>query len=119
MLLLAKYSTQWLKLYAGYERITYMAPSDRQTGFTDIGGNFLCEGCVVFNNTDIINTAFGRDGFEAGGNLQKQRIVVQTEADAQLPRIMGNRTQLQQVADWTGRDHCVLQRMNPYRRFAG
>jgi hypothetical protein len=40
-----------------------MAPSDRQTGFTDIGGNFLCEGCVVFNNTDIINTAFGRDGF--------------------------------------------------------
>jgi predicted porin len=63
VLLLAKYSSQRLKLYAGYERITYMAPSDRQTGFTDIGGNFLCEGCVVFNNTDIVNTAFGRNGF--------------------------------------------------------
>src|SRR5260221_10612485 len=23
----------------------------------------MCEGCVVFNNTDIINTAFGRNGF--------------------------------------------------------
>jgi hypothetical protein len=39
-----------------------MAPSDRQTGFTDIGGNFLCDGCVALNNTDITNTAFGRDG---------------------------------------------------------
>jgi len=63
VLLLAKYSIQRLKLYAGYERITYMAPSDPQTDFTDIAGNFLCEGCVAFNNTDIINTAFGRNGF--------------------------------------------------------
>ena len=55
VLLLAKYSSQRLKLYAGYERITYMAPSDPQTDFTDIAGNFLCEGCVVFNNTDIID----------------------------------------------------------------
>jgi predicted porin len=62
-LLLAKYSIQRLKLYAGYERITYMAPSDPQTDFTDTAGNFLCEGCVGFNNTNIINTAFGRNGF--------------------------------------------------------
>ena len=63
VLLLAKYSIQRLKLYTGYERITYMAPSDPQTDLTDIAGNFLCEGCIGFNNTDIINTAFGRNGF--------------------------------------------------------
>jgi len=62
VMLLAKYSIQRLKLYAGYERITYMAPSDPQTGFTNIAGDFLCEGCVGFNNTDINNTAFGRNG---------------------------------------------------------
>jgi signal transduction histidine kinase len=44
-----------------------------------------------------INDVIGDALVLAGGNLQKQRIVVQTEADAQLPRIMGNRTQLQQV----------------------
>ena len=62
VMLLAKYSIQRLKLYAGYERITYMAPSDPQTDFTNIAGDFLCEGCVGFNNTDINNTAFGRNG---------------------------------------------------------
>jgi hypothetical protein len=39
-----------------------MAPSDPQTAFTDIAGNFLCENCTAINNTNIINTAFGRDG---------------------------------------------------------
>src|SRR5882762_2525730 len=63
VLLLAKYSTQRLKLYAGYERITYMAPSDPQTAFTDIAGSLVCENCTAINNTNIVNTAFGRDGF--------------------------------------------------------
>jgi predicted porin len=58
VMLLAKYSIQRLKLYAGYERITYMAPSDPQTDFTDIAGDFFCQGCVGFNNTGINNTAF-------------------------------------------------------------
>jgi signal transduction histidine kinase len=33
----------------------------------------------------------------ARGDLQKHRIVVHTEADAQLPQVMGDRIQLQQV----------------------
>jgi hypothetical protein len=63
VMLVAKYSIQRLKLYGGYERITYMAPSDPQTAFTDIAGSFLCENCTAINNTNIVNTAFGRDGF--------------------------------------------------------
>jgi predicted porin len=58
----AKYTTGALKLYAGYEYIQYMAPSDPQTAFTDIAGNFLCLGCAAFNNTNINNTAFGVNG---------------------------------------------------------
>src|ERR1700737_4675235 len=50
VLLLAKYSIQRLKLYAGYERITYMAPSDPQTAFTDIAGSLVCENCTAINN---------------------------------------------------------------------
>src|SRR6266852_2293130 len=49
----AKYTNGPLKLYAGYEYIRYMAPSDPQTAFTDISGNFLCLGCAAFNNTNI------------------------------------------------------------------
>src|SRR5260370_19226137 len=58
----AKYTTGPLKLYAGYEYILYTAPSDPQTGFTDIAGNFLCQGCEALNNTNINNTAFGVNG---------------------------------------------------------
>jgi predicted porin len=58
----AKYTTGPLKLYAGYEYIQYAAPSDPQTAFTDIAGNFLCQGCAAFNNTNINNTAFGVNG---------------------------------------------------------
>src|SRR5229473_910938 len=58
----AKYTTGTLKLYAGYEYIRYMAPSDPQTAFTDISGNFLCLGCAAFNNTNINNAAFGVNG---------------------------------------------------------
>ena len=39
-----------------------MAPSDPQTAFTDIGGDFLCQGCEAFNNTNINNAAFGVNG---------------------------------------------------------
>jgi predicted porin len=62
MMLLAKYAIGPLKLYGGYERIRFAAPSDPQTAFTNIAGTFLCEGCAAINNTDINNTAFGVDG---------------------------------------------------------
>jgi hypothetical protein len=39
-----------------------MAPSDPQTGFTDIAGNFVCAGCDAFNGTNINNAAFGVNG---------------------------------------------------------
>ena len=61
-MVVAKYTNGPLKLYAGYEHIRYMAPSDPQTAFTDISGNFLCQGCEGFNNTNINNTAFGVNG---------------------------------------------------------
>jgi predicted porin len=62
VMLVAKYTIGPLKLYAGYEHIRYMAPSDPQIGFTDIGGSFVCQGCEAFNNTNINNTAFGVNG---------------------------------------------------------
>ena len=62
VMLVAKYTIGPLKLYAGYEHIRYMAPSDPQTAFTDIAGDFLCQGCDAFNNTNINNTAFGVNG---------------------------------------------------------
>ncbi len=62
VMLVAKYTSGPLKLFAGYEHIRYMAPSDPQTAFTDISGDFLCLGCNAFNNTNINNTAFGVNG---------------------------------------------------------
>jgi predicted porin len=62
VMLLAKYTNGPLKLYAGYEQIRFMAPSDPQTAFTDIAGDFICLNCVAFNNTNIVNTAFGVNG---------------------------------------------------------
>jgi predicted porin len=62
VMLVAKYTTGPLKVYAGYEHIRYMAPSNPQTAFTDIGGNFVCEGCQAINNTNINNTAYGTNG---------------------------------------------------------
>src|SRR6266446_4107022 len=58
----AKYTTGPLKVYAGYEYFRFTAPSDPQTAFTDIAGNFLCLGCAGFNNTNINNAAFGVNG---------------------------------------------------------
>jgi predicted porin len=62
VMLVAKYTNGPLKLYAGYEYIRYMAPTDRQTAFTDIAGNFLCVACDAFNSTNINNAAFGVNG---------------------------------------------------------
>ena len=62
VMLLAKYAIGPLKLYGGYERIRFAAPSDPQAAFTNIAGTFVCEGCAAINNTDINNTAFGVDG---------------------------------------------------------
>jgi predicted porin len=62
VMLVAKYESGPLKLYAGYEHIRYMAPSDPQTAFTDIAGSFLCLDCEAFNNTTINNVAFGVNG---------------------------------------------------------
>ncbi|MGY3622758.1 porin [Bradyrhizobium sp. USDA 10063] len=58
----ARYTAKSLKLYAGYEYIRYEAPSNPQAAFTDIAGNFLCQGCDAFNNTNINNAAFGVGG---------------------------------------------------------
>jgi predicted porin len=62
VMLVAKYTNGPLKVYAGYENIRYMAPSNPQTAFTDIAGTFLCLGCDALNNTNINNTAFGLNG---------------------------------------------------------
>jgi predicted porin len=62
VMLVAKYRIGALTSYAGYEHIRYMPPSDPQTAFTDIAGNFLCLGCEAFNDTNIVNTAFGVNG---------------------------------------------------------
>lgn len=62
VMVVAKYTNGPLKLYAGYEHIQYMAPSDPQNAFTTIAGDFVCLGCTAFNNTTINNTAFGVNG---------------------------------------------------------
>jgi predicted porin len=62
VMLLARYTNGPLKLYAGYEQIKFSAPSDPQTAFTDIAGDLICLNCVAFNNTNIVNTAFGVNG---------------------------------------------------------
>jgi hypothetical protein len=62
VMLLARYTNGPLKLYAGFEQIRYSAPSDPQAAFTDIAGDFICLGCTTFNNTNIVNTAYGVNG---------------------------------------------------------
>ena len=62
MMFVAKYATGPLKWYAGYEHIRFSAPSDPQTAFTDIAGDFVCQGCTAFNNTNIDNAAYGVNG---------------------------------------------------------
>jgi predicted porin len=63
VMVVAKYTSGPLKWYAGYEHIEYMKPSDPQTAFTNVSGDFLCQGCGAMNNTTINNTAYGVNGF--------------------------------------------------------
>src|SRR5256886_728905 len=44
VMLLARYTNGPLQLYAGFEQIPYSAPSDPQTAFTNIAGDFVCLG---------------------------------------------------------------------------
>jgi predicted porin len=62
VMLVARYTSGPLKLYAGYEHIRYTAPSDPRTAFTNIAGDFVCEGCQALNNTNINNAAYGANG---------------------------------------------------------
>lgn len=55
-MLLAKYVTGPLKLYAGYEWIQFAPPSDPQTSFTNIAG--LPMGAAFANDTAINNIAY-------------------------------------------------------------
>ncbi|SHH50276.1 hypothetical protein SAMN05444169_7792 [Bradyrhizobium erythrophlei] len=58
--------------YVGVSSPTYgTAPSDTQTAFTDIAGDFPCQGCQAFNNTNINNAAFGVNGL--GNRVLYQR----------------------------------------------
>jgi predicted porin len=56
VMLLAKYVTGPLKLYAGYEWIQFAPPSDAQTAFTNIAG--LPMGAGFANGTAISNVAY-------------------------------------------------------------
>jgi hypothetical protein len=55
LMLLGKYSKGPLNLYAGYEWIKYAPPSDPQSFFINIAGDFVC---AAFNDTNIDNTAY-------------------------------------------------------------
>jgi hypothetical protein len=58
VMLLARYTNGPLKLYGGYEWIQFAPPSDQQTAFNDISGDFICLGCAKINNTNINNTLY-------------------------------------------------------------
>lgn len=55
---LARYTHGPVKAFGGYEWIDFSPPTDPQTSFSNISGNFVCLGCAGFNNTNINNTAF-------------------------------------------------------------
>jgi predicted porin len=58
----AKYTVDRWRLYAGYEHIEFANPTDPQTAFTDIAGDFLCQNCTtaagLVNNGTNINNIF-------------------------------------------------------------
>ena len=58
IMLLARYTSGPLKLYGGYKWLQFAPPSDPQTSFNDISGDFICLGCAAINNTNIDNKAF-------------------------------------------------------------
>ena len=78
VMLLAKYTNGPLKLYAGYEWIQFAPPSNAQTAFNDLTGDFICIGCAAINNTNIINGAFDAHDkilqvFWTGGKVRRHR----------------------------------------------
>jgi predicted porin len=70
LMVAAKYTVDRLKLYAGYEWMQFAPPSDPYTvagtGFTDIGGNFVCFACATaIGGTNINSTAYSASaGFQ-------------------------------------------------------
>ncbi len=64
VMLLAKYTMDRLRLYAGYEWMQFAPPSDKITSFTDIAGNFLCAGCSAANSASPFTnvTSFSTTG---------------------------------------------------------
>jgi predicted porin len=60
---LAKYAVGPLKFYFGYEWNRFAPPSDAQTAFTDISGNYICAGCnTATGGTNITNIAYSSPG---------------------------------------------------------
>jgi predicted porin len=69
VMLLAKYAINALKLYGGYERIRFAAPSDPQTAFTNIAGPLFARGVprstiptstIRLSVSTVLATGFGR-----------------------------------------------------------
>ena len=55
---LVRYAGDAVKLYGGYEWISFGNPSDVKSSFNDISGDLICAGCTLVNNTTISNTAY-------------------------------------------------------------
>jgi predicted porin len=61
-MIVAKYTLDRLKLYAGYEWMQFANPSDPDTtSFYDTAGYLICAGCTAFNGTTISTTTYNKD----------------------------------------------------------
>jgi predicted porin len=108
-MVVAKYTTGPLKLFAGYEYIRFAAPSDPQTAFTNVAGDFVCLGCDAINRTTINNNAFGVNGL---GNriLQVMWVGTKYAVNEELDVIAGYYHYIQNSFFGTpalGRSHCT------------
>jgi predicted porin len=61
VMVLAKYTLDRLKLYAGYEWMQFANPSDLITSFTDTAGFLICANCTDINGTTISTTAYDKN----------------------------------------------------------
>jgi predicted porin len=66
VMVVAKYTVDRLKLYAGYDLNHFANPSDHLTfapgtGFTDIAGDFYCSNCLNTNGTQISTTGYTKN----------------------------------------------------------
>jgi predicted porin len=66
VMVVAKYTLDRLKFYAGYEWMRFGSPSDPQTSFTDVAGNLICANtgagsCGAVNLTSITNFSNPKD----------------------------------------------------------